>query len=170
VLIVKSSPKKLPKATRRFWSVSSTCWLTKSKQKRSQCRLENHHRNTFQRWRVDLEELVTYVDSEKVNDTSSKSDALTAPVDSAIVNENYVTVDSEIITKTPFKGDTWIRNSYQPLLTQKKSTKSESKPTRKSSLKHLPKVTRGFRSACSPYWLRKIQQKQSRCWLEIVTK
>jgi len=32
-------------------------------------------------------------------------------------------------------------------------------------MKHLAKVTRGFISAHSPCWLRKSQQKRSRCWL-----
>jgi len=49
----------------------------------------NHHRNTFQRWRVD-------------------SEVLAAPVDSEKLNENEVGVDWEIIIETPLKGDTWI--------------------------------------------------------------
>jgi hypothetical protein len=54
------------------------------------CRLENHHRNTFQRWSVDLEELTTPVDLEKLND-------------------NGVGADWEIITETPSKADAWIQ-------------------------------------------------------------
>jgi hypothetical protein len=55
------------------------------------------------------------------------------------VNENGVTTDWEIITEKPSKGDAWIQKLSGPLLTQKKSTKQ------------LPKVTRGFVSAPSPY-------------------
>ena len=237
----KSSTKPLSKVTRGFGRARSPCWLRKSQWKQSRCRLGNHHRNTFQRWRVDSEALAAPVDSEKVNETTSKGDvwirqraqplltekqsmkteplptpksspksipkvtrgflsahspcwlrnsqqklsccsfiyhhrnsfqkthvdseALTAPVDIEIVNKNWVVADSEIITETPFKGDTWIRESSQPLLTQKKSTKTESVPTGKSSPKHFPKVMRGFGSACSPWWLRKDQRKWSRCRL-----
>jgi hypothetical protein len=39
-------------------------------------------------------------------------------------------------------------------------------PTQKSSTKPIPKVTRGFVSAHSPYWLKNNQQKLSRCRLK----
>jgi hypothetical protein len=58
-------------------------------------------------------------------------------------------VDSEKVNETTSKGDAWIQKSSQPLLTQKRSTKTESVPTRKSSLKHLPKVTRGCENAAA---------------------
>jgi hypothetical protein len=45
------------------------------------------------------------------------SSASTAPVDSEIVNENWVALDSEIINEGAFKGNTWIRQRKQPLLT-----------------------------------------------------
>jgi hypothetical protein len=63
---------------------------------------------------------------------------------------NAAPVDSEKVNERTFKGDAWIRKSWQPLLTYKKSTKTESAPTGKSSSKHLPKVTRGFGRARSP--------------------
>ena len=78
------------------------------------------------------------------------SSELADPVDSEIVNENRVTTDWEIITEKPSKGDAWIRKCLQPLFTQKKSTKTESVPNGKSSMKQLPKVTRGFVSAPNP--------------------
>jgi hypothetical protein len=58
-------------------------------------------------------------------------------------------VDSEKVKETTSKGDAWIRKSSQPLLTKKKSKKTESVATGKSSPKHLPKVTRGFGSAAA---------------------
>jgi hypothetical protein len=67
---------------------------------------------------VDSSALADPVDSETVNETTSKGDAWiqkSSPV--------------EIITGTPFEGDAWIQNSYQHLLTKKKSTKTESVPT-----------------------------------------
>jgi len=73
------------------------------------------------------------------------SEELTAPLDSEKVNENGVGAGREIVTETPSKGDAWIRKSSQPLLTQKKSTKTRSQPTEKSSPKHLAKVTCQFR-------------------------
>jgi hypothetical protein len=51
---------------------------------------------------------------------------------------------SENINETTSKGDAWIWKSSQSLLTKKKSTKTELVATGKSSLKLLPKVTRGF--------------------------
>jgi hypothetical protein len=51
------------------------------------------------------------------------STAQTAPVDLEIVNENSVVADSEIINETASKGDVWIQQRTQPLLTQKSSTK-----------------------------------------------
>jgi len=45
------------------------------------------------------------------------SEELVGPVDSDIFNENRVVADSEIIAKTASKGEAWIRESTQPLLT-----------------------------------------------------
>jgi hypothetical protein len=78
------------------------------------------------------------------------SEELTAPDSLEKVNEKGVGADWEITTETPSKGDARIRKRWQPLLTQKKSMKTESVPPGKSSLKNLPKVTRGFGSARSP--------------------
>jgi hypothetical protein len=58
-----------------------------------------------------------------------------SPVESEIINDNWVAADSEIITETTSKGDARIRKRSQPLVTQKRSTKTESVPTRKSSTK-----------------------------------
>jgi hypothetical protein len=63
---------------------------------------------------------------------------LAALVDLEKVSENRVGADWEIIIKTISKGDAWIRERSQPLLTQKKSTKQ------------ILKVTRGFVSVPSP--------------------
>jgi len=95
LLTKKKSSKQLPKVTCGFVSTHIPYSLRNSQRKLSRCRLRNHHRNTFQKWRVDSK-------------------------------------------------------SWQPLLTQKKSTKTESVPTGKSSPKHLSKVTYGFRRAYSP--------------------
>ena len=59
-------------------------------------------------------------------------------------------VDSEKVNETTFEGDACIRKSSQPLLTQKKSTKTESVAPGKSTPKHLPKVMRGFGTARGP--------------------
>jgi len=142
----KSSTKHLPKVTLGFISAPSLCWLRNNQWKLSPCRLCNHHRNRFQKWRVD-------------------SSAPTAPFESEIVNENWVVADSEITTETPYKGDVCIRKRSQPLLTQKNSTKTESVPTQKSSTKHLPQVTPGFVRAHNPFWFINSQQKLSRCRL-----
>jgi hypothetical protein len=48
------------------------------------------------------------------------SSASIAPIDSQIVNKNWVAADSEILTETPFKGEVCIQKRSQPLLTQKK--------------------------------------------------
>jgi hypothetical protein len=127
VPIRKTLPKHLPKVTRSFGSAHSPYSLRKSQRKWSRCRLEivtekpskrdtwirkrsppllshKRQRNNFQRWLMNSWAPATLVDSK-------------------IVHENYVAIDSEIITETPYKGDAWIRNSSQPLLTQKKSTK-----------------------------------------------
>jgi hypothetical protein len=45
------------------------------------------------------------------------SKAFAAPVDSDKVNKNGVAADSEIITKTTSKGEAWIRQHSQPLMT-----------------------------------------------------
>jgi hypothetical protein len=88
----KSSPKHLSKVTRGFGSADSPCWLRKSQHERRRCWLGNHHQNTFQSWRVDLKALTAPVDSEKVNETTSKSGMWIHlrqhPCDSEIVNEN----------------------------------------------------------------------------------
>jgi hypothetical protein len=80
------------------------------------------------------------------------SEELTAPVDSAKVNKNEVGAYWEI---------TWIRKSWQPLLTQQKPTKMKSVPTRKSSPKHRPKVTGDWEDLAN--WS---QRKRSRSRME----
>jgi len=85
----KSSPKLLAEPTHGFVSADSPCRLTNCKGKRSRCR-RNHHRNCLQSWLLD-------------------STGHTAPVHSKIFKENWVVADSEIITKTAFRADSWIR-------------------------------------------------------------
>jgi hypothetical protein len=96
LLTQKKSTKQLIQVTCGFVSAPIPCWLRNSQWKLSHSRLRNHHRNQFQRWRVN-------------------SLAPAAPVDSEIVNENWVVADSAIITETPFKGDAWIQESLDPL-------------------------------------------------------
>jgi hypothetical protein len=43
----------------------------------------------------------------------------TALVESEILKENWVDVDSEIITETAFAGDAWIGQRTQSMLTKK---------------------------------------------------
>jgi hypothetical protein len=45
------------------------------------------------------------------------SSALTTPIYSKKVDENWVDADWEIINETTLKGDAWIRQRAQPLLT-----------------------------------------------------
>jgi len=166
----KSSPKHLPKGTRGFGIARSPFDFENSMKKElvptrksspkhlpkttrgfgsagSPYSLRKSQLNNFHTWHVD-------------------SAAPTAPVDLEIVNKNYIAIDSEIITETPFKGDAWFRNSCQPLLIQKKWTKTGSVLIGKWSLKHFSKGTCGFRRAASTCWLRKSQWKRSRCRLE----
>jgi hypothetical protein len=93
----KSSTKHLPHVTPGFVRAQSPYWVRNSHQKLSRCRLKNYHRNRFHRWCVD-------------------SLALTALVKSEKVNENEVSVEWKIINKTPSKGDIWIRQCAQTLL------------------------------------------------------
>jgi len=58
--------------------------------KLSRCRLKNHQQNYFHSWRMD-------------------SSAHTTPIDSEIINENWVATDSEIINETASTADAWIR-------------------------------------------------------------
>jgi hypothetical protein len=57
--------------------------------------------------------------------------AHTTPVDSETIKKNRVAALSEIITENVSKGDQWIRQRTQPLLTQKQSRKTESPPSQK---------------------------------------
>jgi hypothetical protein len=81
-----------------FVTTNSPYSLRNSQRKLVRCQLRNHHLKTFQRWRVD-------------------SEVLAAPVDSQKVNENWVDADWEIVNETTSKGDAWIRQRAQPLLT-----------------------------------------------------
>jgi len=56
-----------------------------------------------------------------------------ATVDSEIVNESWVAVNSEIINVTDSTADAWIRQRTQLLLTQKSSTKTVSLLIQKST-------------------------------------
>jgi hypothetical protein len=53
------------------------------------------------------------------------SEMLAAPVGSDKVNENWVGVNWKIINETTSEGDAWIPQRAQPLLTLKKSMKTE---------------------------------------------
>jgi hypothetical protein len=71
-------------------------------------------------------------------------------VDLETFNENGATDVSATVNETDSKGDAWIKKCSQPLLTEKKSTKTEAMATGKSPTKQVPKVTSGFFSAPSP--------------------
>jgi hypothetical protein len=73
-----------------------------------------------------------------------------SPVDSKIVNKTWVATDTEFITETVSRADTWIRRCTQLLLTQKLSRKNVSLPAQKLSLKLFPKLMYGFVSAHNP--------------------
>jgi len=117
-------------------------WIRKS----SQPLLTQKSQRKQRRWRLGNRQWNNFlrlaVDSEE----------LAVPVDSEKVNENTVDADWEILIETPSKGDAWIWKRSQPLLTLKKSTKQ------------LPKVTRGFGRARSPYWLRKSHWNTFQRW------
>jgi len=138
----KSSPRNLKKVTRCFGSARSPCRLRKSQQKWSRCCLGNHHRNTFQSWRVDSEALEAPVDLKKTMKTESIPAGKSSPKHLPKVTHGFGS------TRSPFD--------------LKKTMKTESIPDGKSSPKHLPKVTRGFGSTSSPCWRRKSQQKRRR--------
>ena len=72
------------------------------------------------------------------------------PVDLETLKENGATDVSATVNETDSKGDAWIQKCSQPLLIEKKSTKTEAMATGKSSTKQVPKVTSGFFSAPSP--------------------
>jgi hypothetical protein len=75
-------------------------------------------------------------------------------VDLETLNENGATDVSVTVNETDSKGDAWIQKCSQPLLIEKKSTKTEAMATRKSSTKQVAMVTSGFFSAPSPCGLR----------------
>jgi len=60
----KSSTKLLPRVTHGFDSANSLCWLRNHQQKLSRCRLNNHQRNWFHGWHMDLTSLTTPVGSK----------------------------------------------------------------------------------------------------------
>jgi hypothetical protein len=72
---------------------------------------------------------------------------LAAPVNLENVNKNGVGAEWEIVNETTSKGDAWIRQCAQPLLTKKKSLKTEPLPSLKLLTKLIMKVTRGVVSA-----------------------
>jgi hypothetical protein len=87
----------------------------------------NHHRNTFQRWRVDSEELAPLLTEKKSTKTKSVPIGKSSPKHLQKVtcgfgrarnfcwlknvNENGVGADWEIVTETHSNGDVWIQNS-----------------------------------------------------------
>ena len=139
----KSSPKLFLVMTLGFVNTHSPFWLRNSRGNLSRCRFKNHHRNSFQSWRMD-------------------SSAHTSAVDSEIFKETYVTVAAKIIIETACRADAWIRQCTQPLFTQKYSRKTESPPTQKSSPKLLGELMLGFDRAHCPCSLKNIQGKLSR--------
>jgi hypothetical protein len=78
-----------------------------------------------------------------------ESSAHTAPVHSETIKKNRVAALSEIITENVSRGDHWIRQRTQPLLTHKQSRKTETLTTEKSSQKLFPEMTEGILSSHS---------------------
>jgi len=108
----KSSPKLFQELTNGMISTHSPCWLRKRQGKLSPYPLRNSPRNLFHKWGMDLS-------------------AHTAPIDLEIVKENWVASHSKIASKTAFRGDAWIPQCTEPLLTHKQSRKTESLPSQK---------------------------------------
>ena len=141
----KSSPKPLPQVTRGFISAHSPCWLRKSLQKLSSADSEILIETPYKGEvciRKHSQPLLTQKKSKKTESVptgKSSTKHLTKvmrgfvstpnPGDLETVNENWATVKSEIVNETDSKGDVWIHQRPQPLLTKKKSTKIESLPT-----------------------------------------
>jgi len=186
VLTGKSSPKQIPKVTRGLGRGRCPCWLKKSQWKWSRCWLGNHHRKSFQRWRLDSEELAAPFDSEKVNkngigadweivtETPFKTDtwirkSLPAPVDLEKVNENGVSAGWKILTETPSKSDAWIWKLSQPLLLRKMSTTTEPAPPGNHHRKTFQRDVL-IRKCSQAVLNQKMERKQSRCRLEIITE
>jgi hypothetical protein len=117
----KSSTKAIPKVTRGFVSAHSPCWLRNSQRKLSRCQLRNHHRNTskvmrgFGRARSPcwLRKIQRKCCQCRLGNSHRNtferwrmdSKAFAAPV------------DSEKDQETTYKGEVWIRQGAQPLLT-----------------------------------------------------
>jgi len=59
------------------------------------------------------------------------SSAHATPVDSETIKKNRVVALSEILTENVSRGDPWIRQRTQPLLTHQQSRKIESPPSQK---------------------------------------
>jgi hypothetical protein len=78
-----------------------------------------------------------------------ESSAHTASVDSEKIKKNIVAALSEIVPENVSRGDQWIRQRTQPLLTHKQSRKTESLTTQKSSRKLFTELTEGILSVHS---------------------
>ena len=78
-------------------------------------------------------------------------EVLATPVNSEKVNQNGVGAEWEIVNERTSKGDAWIRQRAQPLLTSNWLMKTEPLLSPKSSTKPIPKVTRGCVSTNSPW-------------------
>jgi hypothetical protein len=122
-----------------FVRAHSPFWFRNSQQKLRHYRIRNSQRNRFHRWRVD-------------------SSALVASVYSEIFNEKYHRCRMGNHQRNNFQR----RHVDSETLTAPQHT--ESVPPRKSSRKHIPKVTRWFGSARSPCWHRKSQRNNFQRW------
>ena len=155
--------------TRGFERARSPCWLRKSQRKLGRCRLRNDYRNNFQRWRVDSEEPAVPLDLEKVNENGVGASWETSPIHLPKVTRGFGSARSPSWLRKSQRNNylRWYVDSEELAapVDSEKSTKTEAVATGKSSMKQLPKVSRGFGGARSPCWLRKSQRKQSRCWL-----
>jgi hypothetical protein len=145
----KSSTKLVPKVTTRLFSAPSPCWLRNCYWKLRHCRLQNHERNRFQRWRAGFGSARSPCWLRK---SQQKLSRCRPRIRQSNKFQRWATTISEIVNKTNSKGDVWIPKCSQPLLTQKKSTKTQSVAT--ASTKQVLKVTSGFFSTPNPCWLR----------------
>jgi len=177
----KSSLKLLLMVTAGFRRAASPCWLRKSQWKQSRCRLENHHRNIFQRWRVDLEALTVLVDSEKGNEMGVGVDWKSSPKNIPKMTRLFVSACSPCwVRKNQREWSTWRMGNHHRKTFQRWRVDLEALAASielenvnkngvsadwKSSQKKLRKVTHGFVSAPSRCWLRNSQRKLRRCRL-----
>jgi hypothetical protein len=169
-----------------FISAHCRCSHRKSLGKPSRCRLTNHHLKCFHSWRMDSSAHTTPLTPKEARKTESfpyrnsprncfhrwqmDSSAHTIPVESKTVKENWVAAHSQIAPETAFRGEAWIPQRTETLLTQKQLRKTESLASKKSSSKMFRELTHGFISAHYPCSHRKSLGKRVAVDSQIITE